>query len=821
MKTTRINKLGKVYNKGNFKNVNGYFVFDPSDNTETGRVERDVVATSDDLESAIEDLEQEIADNPSCLVVNLDASGTVAFTQIHDFISKSKNVYGKKTYPKIGGGFITRYAKLIEQYDDDTYANKYYTLRGIWSNTCHDFKISESSTTETTTALVPEAPYDSKEYVRKNGAWAESSGGGGSSSPSTLFKTVADMQAASLNVGDVVETAGFYSVNDGGGAKYQIQSTGTANGMDLIAVAGNKIAKVLIVDSAYPEQLGYKRGDATIDVVPYFQRIVQLGVRKITLHASAQYYYMLQPYVMTSPDIEIVGGLGIFSGYSSNINYKSSSSVSITDECMFKIEHRRLKFKNVYLLNASNKAVPCFLSNTSNGNHEGSEFENVHISGFDVGFRLWGDTCWQYRFTRVNILACRLGFDLTHTFFMNYLNECYIAATEIGVYSKSEFNCVTFENCNFTCFNRCCLFEHRDFEQQPILFRLSDVQFICCSFEFDTPQTIPENTSGCFVKVNDLVEMKMKFDSCGFSIKKLRITNSSGVIQSEVKTTTCFAFGELTRVTFANCLGPNFVTFDLNKYLFDRTRPTLKKFGSLKIINCMNIDPRYDDQHLPCVDKCGGLIQFSSNTDLSKFVDIESIDGKQLFNLDDGCIYAWVAGQLQKISNNPQNIVRVGHHIYKFVTIGGRKWVTSNLKLWTTNSNILWNQARDFHEEYGCWYKYADITEISNQLPNGWRIPSQSDFDNLISSLSGTTAEKARALQSTNYPTIFTSATNSSGFSGVPSGAFGDGTVPNGAYYMGDTPNLALVLKNDRVLTYNYITDTPNLQPCLRICADA
>ena len=30
---------------------------------------------------------------------------------------------------------------------------------------------------------------------------------GGSGGPSTLFKTVADMQAASLNVGDVVETA--------------------------------------------------------------------------------------------------------------------------------------------------------------------------------------------------------------------------------------------------------------------------------------------------------------------------------------------------------------------------------------------------------------------------------------------------------------------------------------------------------------------------------------------------------------------------------------------------------------------------------------
>ena len=60
-----------------------------------------------------------------------------------------------------------------------------------------------------------------------------------------FFDTVADMKAATnLVAGDYAKTAGFYSVNDGGGALYKITDTGTANEMDVIAV-GTLFANLL------------------------------------------------------------------------------------------------------------------------------------------------------------------------------------------------------------------------------------------------------------------------------------------------------------------------------------------------------------------------------------------------------------------------------------------------------------------------------------------------------------------------------------------------------------------------------------------------
>lgn len=651
--------------------------------------------------------------------------------------------------------------------------------------------------------------------------------GGGSSSVAILFKTVADMQAASLNVGDVVETAGFYSVNDGGGAKYQIQSTGTANGMDLIAVASGKIAKVLLIREGYPEQIGYevKASSASADdLTPYLQRFLAMRVLKIRFHAKSYYYYMKTPLVIENnleDDVEFVGDLAVFSGYSSRIDYLSSATTPSTDECMFKLERRRIKFKNLYLQNSSSKDVPCFLSNLANSRHEGYEFDTIHISQFDYAFKFVNDLAWQYSFRRVNVAQCRIGLYTEHTFFMMNLNECYFSATECDVYSKSEFNAVVFENCNFECNTRCCVFENREMPaSENLLFRLGDVNFTSCSFEFHTHATIPQNTQACFVSVNDLVQMEMIFNNCNFSLQKLR-SYSGQTITDEVKTTTCLGFGELTRATFIDCRGPNYQTLDLGKYLFDSSKPTTKEVGSLTIIGSHNIVPKYDDAHLPVINFGTGVIKISNSTQLlSDFAGI--VDGQQFYNVDDGCLYVKIGNTLNKITTNSQNIVRVGDENYNYVVIGSRKWVTSNIKLWTTNSNIVYSKARGYHEEFGCYYKFADLQEIQSKLPQGWRIPSQADFDNLMSSASsGSNADKAHALQSTNYSTIFTAATNSTGFNGMPSGNFTEANQPVTGYYMGNTTNLCLVLRAGQVLTYNYITDSPNIQPTLRICADA
>lgn len=78
-------------------------------------------------------------------------------------------------------------------------------------------------------------------YIQSNVTWT--------------FDTVADMKTATNLVnGSFAQTLGFYSLNDGGGAIYKISDTGTANGMDVIAV-GDLFAE-LVTNSLNIKQLG-------------------------------------------------------------------------------------------------------------------------------------------------------------------------------------------------------------------------------------------------------------------------------------------------------------------------------------------------------------------------------------------------------------------------------------------------------------------------------------------------------------------------------------------------------------------------------------
>ena len=61
------------------------------------------------------------------------------------------------------------------------------------------------------------------------------------------YVNVAEMVAdQSLTENNVVETLGFYEINDLGGAMYVIVANETANGMDLIALNNGLVAKLVV-----------------------------------------------------------------------------------------------------------------------------------------------------------------------------------------------------------------------------------------------------------------------------------------------------------------------------------------------------------------------------------------------------------------------------------------------------------------------------------------------------------------------------------------------------------------------------------------------
>lgn len=660
--------------------------------------------------------------------------------------------------------------------------------------------------------FVEEAPKDNKEYARKNGDWTVISS---SSSVSKIFKNVDEMKSAKLNDGDVVETSGFYSVNDGGACKYQIQSTGTANEMDLIALNNGKIAKALFIREAYPEQIGYEvKNSASVaaDLTPYLSRLLSLNVVKIRFHAKSYPYYMKSPLEITKHNVVFSGDLGTFSGYSSRIEYVPNSSV--TEDYCIKINSRRVTFENLYINDNPTRTHTCFKTDNPNGSHEGYKFINLNISLFDIGFSLGGAVNWQHIFNKVTCNQCRIGLYTQNTFFMNNLLECYFGCTECDILSESEYNAVVFTNCNFECLNRCVDFSY--WKDDPYLsakpYTLSDCKFQSCSFEFHTPADVPANVSGCFVRVDDFVNCTLDFDSTNFSLLKMQVAG--------ITSTRCMSFGKNTRATFISCKGPEFQEWNENKHFFDETKPPKQICGALTLINNHNIKaPLYTDAYLPCIKENDYAIKFGTNSNIDKtFTDMK--DGISLFNMDDGCFYTKSADQMIRVSNPPSNFIRVGNELYSYITIGNRKWITRNLRLVTTNSHIKFTKIAGLRDEWGCYYPFSDQAEISSKLPSGWRIPTKSDFDDLIAALPGSSgSDKSHSVQSTDYSEGFPGATNTTGLNIPPASNYTNEQYIR-AYLMGSTGRLCLVVNQNGILTYDYSSDAPNINPTLRICAD-
>ena len=71
------------------------------------------------------------------------------------------------------------------------------------------------------------------------------------------FDTVSDMKSATnFENGSFAQTLGFHSVNDGGGALYQITNSGTADEMSIIAIGDGTLKAHLIASEGNPLQFG-------------------------------------------------------------------------------------------------------------------------------------------------------------------------------------------------------------------------------------------------------------------------------------------------------------------------------------------------------------------------------------------------------------------------------------------------------------------------------------------------------------------------------------------------------------------------------------
>jgi uncharacterized protein (TIGR02145 family) len=127
------------------------------------------------------------------------------------------------------------------------------------------------------------------------------------------------------------------------------------------------------------------------------------------------------------------------------------------------------------------------------------------------------------------------------------------------------------------------------------------------------------------------------------------------------------------------------------------------------------------------------------------------------------------------------------------VTIGTQVWMKYNLdvEVYQDGTNIERANlafSRSVVQPSWCYYNYDIVNDITygklyngyavndarNICPVGFRIPTRTDFNTLNSYLSTNAGGKLKETGLTHWASPNTSATNSSGFTGLPGGYMGD-----------------------------------------------
>jgi uncharacterized protein (TIGR02145 family) len=129
--------------------------------------------------------------------------------------------------------------------------------------------------------------------------------------------------------------------------------------------------------------------------------------------------------------------------------------------------------------------------------------------------------------------------------------------------------------------------------------------------------------------------------------------------------------------------------------------------------------------------------------------------------------------------------IKIGNQYFPTATIGKQVWMSVN---YVGNGGIADAQ----HPEYGTYYRFFDLKNV--QIPAGWRIPTQQDYEDLLASqglalnMWGSTdpsdLASKRKLGQLMAPGVWRKqdgyATNSSGFGAVPSDYRNTNVVGNG-----------------------------------------
>lgn len=430
-----------------------------------------------------------------------------------------------------------------------------------------------------------------------------------------FFNTVADMVACGDPDLKFAVTMGFYSIGDGGAAKYVV-GAGTQNGFSSFKLASGLVARLVIEENyLYPEQVGYSSDDQTKDLRTYLFYITR-DLLIDTVRFYNRRYYQKGPWIVPRQGISLIGSSnsgnqqndGIY--YFTRIFYTSTR----TDDgaCVFNCEYREFRLENIELrnLDAEDPSKPPrigiytlnFNDNPSDPNYHHNDhydmiIKNVRIGGFEYGLNLTGNIKWNLQLDNVRCSACTygcriFGHVLVATFKLFYPDHC-----KVGVLIDTLSVAVSFLYCNFGTTERCIVFEN-GIESSPY----GQYTFVGCNFELDETPSGPR--PALFLDVEENYRAMITMIGCNFNF---------GLIGQSAFVNQCFCF-KLSGQTEMTLIGCQQSDSRWNDQLFNPSYPAKKKLGSVNIIHSENVArPNYPAEYLPTMDIDGSIITDSLN----------------------------------------------------------------------------------------------------------------------------------------------------------------------------------------------------------------
>lgn len=159
------------------------------------------------------------------------------------------------------------------------------------------------------------------------------------------------------------------------------------------------------------------------------------------------------------------------------------------------------------------------------------------------------------------------------------------------------------------------------------------------------------------------------------------------------------------------------------------------------------------------------------------------------------------------------NIIDIDGNVYNTVTIGSQVWIKENLKttkyrngdiIGTTtpatlellsqdNPKYQWAYAGNEStvSTYGRLYTWFAATDSRKVCPTGWHLPSDSEWNTLITFLGGEAGSKLKETGTSHWISPNTGASNTSGFTALPGGHRQEGgafvDIGDNAYWWSST----------------------------------